>query len=151
MRLYLLRHGLADWPAWKGSDDDRPLNDLGIAETHRMAKGLRRMQVMPDVVISSPLPRAGQTAKIAAAELGAKLTEDAALSPGCTAKKLLHLLEQHPLEEVMVVGHEPDFSNILETLTGARVKIAKSGVALVDLDSEKLVWLLPPKVFPALT
>lgn len=149
MRLYFLRHGLADWPAWSGADDDRPLNDLGIAETRDVAKGLRRMQVTPDVVISSPLPRAGQTARIVAAELGAKLVQEAALSPGCTAKKLLHLLEQHPLEEVMVVGHEPDFSRMIEALTGSRVKIAKSGVALVDLDSGNLLWLLPPKMFPA--
>ena len=149
MRLYLLRHGLADWPEWKGSDDDRPLNDMGVAETHRVARGLRRLQAAPDVVVSSPLPRAAQTARIVAAELGAKLIEEAALAPGCTAKKLRHLLEAHPLEEVMVVGHEPDFSKITEALTGARARLAKSGVALVDLDSEKLLWLLPPQVFPA--
>jgi phosphohistidine phosphatase len=148
MRLYFLRHGGADWPQWKGKDDDRPLNDLGVAETRRVAKGLRRMQVSPDVVISSPLPRAGQTARIVAAELGAKLVEEPALAPGCTAKKLFALLELHPLEEIMVVGHEPDFSKIVGELTGARVKIAKAGVALVDLDSETLVWLFPPKVMP---
>ena len=149
MRLYLLRHGAADWPSWKGSDNDRPLNDLGVAETHRVAKGLHRLQATPDVVISSPLPRAGQTARLAAAELGASLIEDTTLAPGCTLKKLRRLLEAHPLEEVMVVGHEPDFSQIIEALTGARVSLAKSGVALVDLDAEKLLWLLPLRVFPS--
>jgi len=50
----------------------------------------------------------------------------------------------------MLVGHEPDFTNVISGLTGASLKLSKAGVALVDVDSEskegKLLWLLPPKI-----
>jgi phosphohistidine phosphatase SixA len=50
----------------------------------------------------------------------------------------------------MLVGHEPDFTNLIAGLTGASLKLSKAGVALVDVDPEseqgKLLWLLPPKI-----
>ena len=54
---------------------------------------------------------------------------------------------------VMVVGHEPEFSAVIEELTGADVKLSKAGIALVDANrgctSGKLLWLFPPKVAKA--
>lgn len=147
MKLYLLRHGQADWPGWRGTDDERPLNAHGIKETHRVAAFLRRLGVSPHAVISSPLPRADQTARIAAEELGSRVANEAALSPGFDASKFQAVMAHYrDGGETMMVGHEPDFSRLLETLTGARVKLAKSGVALVDLEewSGRLIWLFPP-------
>jgi phosphohistidine phosphatase len=149
MRLYFLRHGAADWLDWLGADDDRPLNEEGAGQTRLVAEGLRRMRIVPDLILTSPLPRAAQTAQIIADALEARLIDDKALAPGCTPKKLWRLLEHHTLENVMVVGHEPDFSRLIESLTGARVKLVKSGLALVDLETEKLLWLFPPKVLAA--
>ncbi|XHR27018.1 MAG: SixA phosphatase family protein [Chthoniobacteraceae bacterium] len=146
MRLYFLRHGAADWPDWPGADDDRPLNAEGARQARLIAEGLRRMHAIPDLILTSPLLRAFQTAGIVADELGVRQSDDPALAPGCTPKKLWHLLERHPLKNVMLVGHEPDFSHLIESLTGARVKLAKTGVALVDLETGKLLWLFPPKV-----
>jgi len=53
----------------------------------------------------------------------------------------------------MVVGHEPDFTKTISTLTGARLKLSKGGLALVDVDLTtmrgRLLWLFPPKIAKA--
>jgi phosphohistidine phosphatase len=152
MRLDFLRHGRADWPDWEGDDAQRPLTKAGIKETQQVAKFLRKIGVKPVIVFSSPLPRAYQTAKIASKELGAALVEEEILSPGCTAVQIRALLKRRPEKEIMVVGHEPDFSTILEVLTGARLKLSKSGFARVNLDEEswgRLTLLFSPKVATA--
>src|SRR6266852_1016001 len=73
MYLYFLRHGEADWPDWKKSDDERPLTEFGKKEMCDVAKFLDRLKVRPDLVVTSPLPRASQTAKIAAEHVKATL------------------------------------------------------------------------------
>jgi phosphohistidine phosphatase SixA len=59
------------------------------------------------------------------------------------------MLKRHSSKILMLVGHEPDFTSVISELTGARLKLSKGGVALVDIDPEseegKLLWLLPPK------
>ena len=72
MELYLLRHGEADWPDWNKSDDERPLTKRGKKEMQEVAKFLGRLKVRPDLIVTSPLPRASQTAEIAADYLKAK-------------------------------------------------------------------------------
>jgi len=76
MQLYFLRHGEADWPDWKKSDDERPLTDFGKKEMRDVGKFLARLKVRPDLIVTSPLPRASQTAEIAAEYLEVKLGED---------------------------------------------------------------------------
>ena len=61
MKLYLLRHGKADWPNWDKPDDDRPLTKEGKKEVAVVGKFLRRFEIDP-VILTSPLPRASQTA-----------------------------------------------------------------------------------------
>jgi len=60
------------------------------------------------------------------------------------------VLKRHRAKRLMLVGHEPDFTDVISGLTGASLKLAKAGVALVDLDPEsvkgKLLWLFPPKL-----
>jgi phosphohistidine phosphatase len=149
MQLYFLRHGEADWPHWTKPDDERPLTGFGKKEVRDVAKFLERLKVRPDLIVSSPLPRASQTAKIAAEYLRAKLREDEALEPGFGISKLRTVLKRHRSKVLMLVGHEPDFTSIISGLTGASLKLSKAGVALVDIDPEseegKLLWLLPPK------
>ncbi|HEY2568989.1 MAG TPA: phosphoglycerate mutase family protein, partial [Candidatus Udaeobacter sp.] len=62
MKLYFLRHGQADWPNWKKPDDERPLTKRGKREMRDVAKFLDRLKVRPDLIVTSPLPRAAQTA-----------------------------------------------------------------------------------------
>jgi len=69
MELYFLRHGEADWPEWKKSDDERPLTKHGKKEMREVAAFLKRVKARPDLIVTSPLPRAFQTAEIAAERL----------------------------------------------------------------------------------
>src|SRR5215467_2076776 len=121
MQLYFLRHGEADWPNWRKRDDERPLTDFGKKEVRRVAKFLDRLKIRPDLVVSSPLPRASQTAKIAAECLRAKLREDVSLEPGFGMSELRALLKRHRSKVLMLVGHEPDFTTVISGLTGASV------------------------------
>ena len=150
MKLYFLRHGKADWPDWDKPDDERPLTKDGKREMTRIANFLRELKVKPARIISSPLPRALQTAEIAAAALEVELRQDRALAKGFTATKLRALLKRAGAGDLMIVGHDPDFTANIRALTGANVKLGKGGIARVDLDDPaeggRLMWLIPPKI-----
>jgi phosphohistidine phosphatase len=150
MHLYFLRHGEADWPDWQKSDDERPLTRRGKKEMHEVGKFLARIKARPKVMLTSPLPRASQTAAIAAEHLKTNCREEKLLAPGFGKGELERLLEKYQEESLMLVGHEPDFSGAITALTGAALKLSKAGVALVDVDlsSQKgrLLWLFPPKL-----
>lgn len=153
--LFFLRHGLADWPNWRGDDDDRPLTEEGKKETHEVAAFLAKLGVKPQKIITSPLPRASQTADIAAEHLRAPIKTSECLAKGFGVRELKELLSEDKIDIVMLVGHEPDFSRVIEKLTGGDVKLKKSGVARVRLDRKKmsgqLLWLLPPALLKAST
>jgi phosphohistidine phosphatase len=148
--LIFLRHALADWPNWQGSDDDRPITDEGKKETHEVAGFLAKLGIKPQKIITSPLPRALQTAEIAAERLKVLIKISEYLANGFGVRELKKLLEKEKIDNVMLVGHEPDFSSLIEKLTGAAVKLKKSGVARIRLDRDKmsgqLLWLFPPAI-----
>jgi phosphohistidine phosphatase len=150
MELYFLRHGEADWPGWKKSDDERPLTKRGKKQMRDVARFLDHLKVRPNLIVTSPLPRAAQTAEIAADYLKAKLRKDESLAPGFGMSKLRTVFRRHRAKALMLVGHEPDFTNVISELTGASLKLPKAGVALLDIDPEseegKLLWLFPPKI-----
>ena len=150
MELYFLRHGEADWPNWKKPDDERPLTERGKKEMRQVAKFLHRLKVQPGLIVTSPLPRASQTAEIAAEYLKAKLRSDELLAKGFGIEELWTILKRHRAKKLMLVGHEPDFTDVISKLTGASLKLSKAGMALVDVDlaAEKgrLRWLFPPKL-----
>ena len=150
MDLYFLRHGEADWPDWNKPDDERPLTKHGKKEMREVAAFLKRVKAEPDLIVTSPLPRASQTAEIAAEDLKIKCREDKLLEPGFDRADLERLLKKYPEESLMIVGHEPDFSEVIAELTGASIKLSKAGVALVDLNRSwrdgRLLWLIPPKI-----
>jgi phosphohistidine phosphatase len=148
MRLYFLRHGAADWPDWNKPDDERPLTKTGIKELQKVGEFLARLKANPDLILTSPLPRAAETADIAAEHLKVRVHEENLLAPGFVIEDLRRLLRKYPEQVLMLVGHEPDFSSVIAALTGGSVRLSKAGVALVDLDGRKgqLRWLLPPKI-----
>jgi phosphohistidine phosphatase len=150
MYLYFLRHGEADWPDWKKPDDERPLTKNGKKEMREVAAFLKRVKAKPDLIVTSPLPRASQTAEIAAECLKIKCREDKLLEPGFDRPALERLLEKYPEESLVIVGHEPDFSEVIAKLTGASLKLFKAGIALVELNRSwrggRLLWLIPPKI-----
>ena len=150
MKLYLMRHGKADWADWDRPDDERPLNKQGAKQMKRVARILRERGVAPAVILSSPLPRARQTADHVAEALGLAVTVEPMLAPGFDRLSLRELLKKHDQPTVMMVGHEPDLSNVIEDLTGGVVVMNKAAIAcvnVVDVDapSGELLWLVTPK------
>jgi phosphohistidine phosphatase SixA len=150
MNICFLRHGEADWPDWDKSDDERPLTERGRREMRRVAKFLDRLDFSIDVILTSPLPRASQTAEIVAQRLGTGMQIEPRLAHGFSLDRLGQMVGKIEGESVMVVGHEPEFSAVIQELTGGKIKISKAGIALVDANhgctSGKLLWLFPPKI-----
>src|SRR5882762_11333978 len=104
MQLYLFRHGKADWPNWHRPDDERPLTEEGKKEVAAVAKLLTRLEITP-VILTSPLPRASQTAEIAGKHLKTKVHLEPLLRPGFDAARLGQLLQKSSGKSLMVVVH----------------------------------------------
>jgi len=153
MKVYFLRHGMAvDSDEWKGSDAERPLTSEGRKNMEREAKALAQLDLEPDVVITSPLTRAKQTAQIVAERLQNRVTEDVRLAESFDMNVLTGILrERADLQSILLVGHEPDFSSTIgQLIGGGRIDLKKGGLARVDLPdassaSGELIWLIPPK------
>jgi phosphohistidine phosphatase len=158
MRLLLIRHAIAvprgtpDNP-----DDERPLTKRGRRRFRDAANGLARLVKRPDFVLTSPLPRAKETAQIAAREWGKRveIIEEPALAGG-SVEEISTMLARYPGEStVAVVGHEPDLSEVLARILGTpheeRLTFKKGGAALVELpgsvlEGGALMWYLPPRI-----
>jgi phosphohistidine phosphatase len=156
--LYFLRHGKAGQP--RAHDDDaRELTPKGVAALRAAAPLWRRLNVRPDVVISSPLRRALRTAELVVEGVG--LDEppvvDDRLRPGATLDDMGQALATHAgAKRVMLVGHEPDLSSAVEELTGASaIRLRKGGLAALEFSGEpqqgtgELAWLLDPDLYDA--
>ncbi len=156
MKVYFLRHGLAgERSEWKDDDAKRPLTDEGKEKTERVATTIARWGLGLDLIISSPYDRAYQTAEIVARQLEMpdKLLQDDRLMPGFDADQLIKLLAAYPkATRILLVGHEPDFSETISRLIGGgRIVVKKGGMACVDLPDPQspkgdLLWLVPPKL-----
>ena len=150
MRLYLLRHGAADWPNWDRPDDERPLTDRGKKEMRKVAKFLRALDIPLEEIVSSPLTRARETADIVADCFKMHVREQEVLGHGFGVSGLKEILRTYPVDHLMIVGHEPSFSEVVQELTGGDCKLSKGGVAVIDLNDGdlkgRLLWLFPPKI-----
>lgn len=141
MELYFLRHGQAV-PRSGGSEAavNRPLSDAGAVAMAHEAWVLARLGVRPDLILTSPLERATQTAGIVASGLGLedRLRTERGLGPGFGMKKLRRLLLEHShAESIMLVGHDPELSTVIRKLTGGHVVLSKGGLAHVHLAARK--------------
>ncbi len=156
MQLLLLRSGPADpKDAWRGDDKERPLSAEGQAFVADMAKSLSRYPERPDLVLTSPYLRARQTAEIVAEALGVvdKIKVDKRLAMGFGPKQLGKVLREcEACQVVMLVGHNPDLSDLVRTLTGGgRLALRKAGMAQIEVSDPRvlkgrLIALLVPTV-----
>ena len=153
MRVYFLRHGPAGADMWSGPDEDRPLTDDGRGLVESVCARLAAVGVTAEAVLTSPYARALQTAEIAADRLGVRdrLEEDPRLASGFGMRELRAILSEHATSEaLLLVGHEPDFSETVGALIGGgAVKLKKAGLARVDVPDPAvakgvLVWLAQP-------
>ena len=156
MLLYFLRHGIAaDREAWRGSDDDRPLTGEGVERMKREARTMADLGLSVDLIVTSPLRRARETAEIAAKALKCRngLVEDERAGLAFDERNARAILnDRSGMQSVMFVGHEPSMSETIGALLGgAGVELKKGALACVEIDdgsskSGTLLWLLPPKV-----
>ncbi len=157
MIVYFLRHANAGEPkADPAKDEKRPLDDDGIAQCGHIGRALAAMDVHVDLMISSPLKRATQTASLVSNEIGyeGKLQLDDALRPSANFRDFRDLLtryQQH--ESIMVVGHNPNLSEFLGRLISsgsaeAFIDLKKGAVAKVEVGRRngELHWCVTPKL-----
>jgi phosphohistidine phosphatase len=146
-QLWLLRHGEAE-PHGTRPDPERELTPRGRDQSRAAGRALSALGVEIHVALTSPKVRARETARLACAVLDVDVAEHDALAEGFDSREALALLGAAGVDQrVLVVGHEPDFSEVVEDLTGARIDLKKGGVAAVRLDGTRgeLVALLRPR------
>jgi phosphohistidine phosphatase len=146
-QVWLLRHGEAE-PHDARPDDERRLTDRGREQARVAGCALAALKVKIHLAFTSPKVRARDTALLACEALGVEPIEHAALAGGFGADDALELIGAGtPDQRVLVVGHEPDFSQVVHDLTGARIDLKKGGIAAVRLDGARgeLIVLLRPR------
>jgi phosphohistidine phosphatase len=152
--LYFLRHGKAGSPR-AANDDERTLTAKGEAALRAAAPLWRRLNLRPDVVLSSPLPRALGTAELLCEAVGGEPMVDDRLRPGAGWGDLARAMADHSdARRVMFVGHEPDLSSAVALLTGAAsIRMRKGGLACVEFygvpepGGGELAWLIDPDLY----
>jgi phosphohistidine phosphatase len=155
-QLYLLRHADAGDPdAWRGDDAVRPLSDKGRRQAQRLGSLLAALGFEPDAILTSPKLRAAETAELVAGALGRKAEVDDRLAAGFGPESLAAIVAgADGARRIVLVGHDPDFSDVLSTLVGTEIAMKKGALARVDLmggigpGSGTLRWLLPPDAVP---
>jgi phosphohistidine phosphatase len=133
--IWLLRHGDA---ADGSPDSERPLTEKGQRQARSAGRALKKLGVQIEACLTSPKVRAVQTAKLACEELGIEPTVEPALQGGPFDPREVAA----GFDEVLLVGHDPDFSMAIHSLTGAQVRMKKGGLAGVH--KGELVVLLRP-------
>ncbi len=161
MELYLIRHADAV-PLGEGGvteDADRPLTPKGEDQAKKAGKGLERMGMRPDVVVTSPLLRARQTADLLVGALGLPRPEievSEELAPDGKRRRLSRYIKDMGKAKVVLIGHQPDLGTLAAWLIGskkAQVEIAKAGVAHITCEAGPgkgkgiLVELVKPEWF----
>ena len=161
MRLLIIRHAVAvERGTPEIADDDRPLTRKGRRSFEKAARGLARIQPRPDALLTSPLPRALQTAEIAAQAWGKVKPKKTDVLAGGSFAEIAGVVDKLPRDAtVAVVGHEPDVSELLAAILGSKDIAAfafkKGGVAAVEVagplgQGGALVWALPPRILSRL-
>jgi phosphohistidine phosphatase len=151
-QLWLLRHGEAVPHASK-PDDDRELTARGERQAIAAGQALARLGVEFDACYTSPKVRARDTARLACRALNIEPQEEDVLGDGFDREDALELLYRHGADSrVLVVGHDPSFSQVVHDLTGARVDFKKGGVAVVRTERTggELLALLRPRELESL-
>jgi phosphohistidine phosphatase len=155
MILYFIRHANAgDTKKDAKKDEQRALTSEGLEQCYHIARLFTQMDVVPDLILTSSLKRAMQTAAMIANELGYddRLRVEKALRPDATWESFRAMVKSYNAETVLVVGHNPSLEQFLGHMISeaghrAEVQLRKAGVARVDYDgrSGELEWLLTPR------
>lgn len=131
MRVFLVRHAHSD----PGDPDElRPLSTRGRDEARALAERLAAHSTPPELVLSSPLLRARETADAIAHASSVELRVDDRLAPGATPELFQAALDDADADVVAAVGHQPDCSEIARALTGEDPGFPTAGVAELEVE-----------------
>jgi phosphohistidine phosphatase len=151
-QLWLLRHGEAE-PHDARPDADRRLTERGREQSRVAGCALAALKVQVHLCFTSPKVRARETAVLACETLGVEPIDHAALFAGFDVADALELMAAAgPDQRVLVVGHEPDFTQVVHDLAGGRVDLKKGGIAALRLDGTRgeLIVVLRPRELDAM-
>jgi len=159
MKLYLVRHAIAEALTNQEDDSLRLLTEKGREKMKRIAQALEELGVQPDLIVSSPYIRASQTASILAKELNYKeeLAYSDFLMPMAEPDDMIgEINEKFSVDELMLVGHEPNLSSLVSVLLAGNpdlsINFKKGGVCCLSVDDlhydrkAMLEWLVTPKI-----
>lgn len=161
MIVYFVRHASAgQHKANSAKDEKRALDREGVQQAHQMGRLLAALNVEVDVVISSPLKRAMQTASLIANEIGyeQKIEPEAELRPEATFDSFRHMLADYDRKDaIMVVGHNPSITEFLSLVLSRGeerevIDFKKGAVVRVEMTGKKsgtLHWCVTPKIASA--
>lgn len=151
MILYFLRHAHAE-DGYDKPDELRALTEAGLQQAAATGKLVKQIGLKLSTLYTSPRLRATQTAEAVGNALGIAPQIREELNIGFNATRLNKLVGEAGMNDsIMVVGHEPTFSQTIREITGGRVEMKKCGLARVDVTlrqpmNGELVWLLPPRL-----
>lgn len=153
MKLYVMRHAVAEDAAASFHDFDRALTLKGRKRAREVARTLQHADEKPRVIISSPLVRALQTAEIVASVLDPEepVTVRQEIAPGGELLTLIHELVAAQSKSVMIVGHEPALSSLVDQLLGGHAwdkplqKAMVIGLRIDESGKCRLRFVLDPK------
>jgi phosphohistidine phosphatase len=155
--LYLIRHGIAEdrgeaWP----DDGKRPLTAEGMSRLRKSARGLARLGVLFDVIVTSPLVRARQTADIVASVYDPRppVVTAESLAGGAYNALMTDLEKQARRTRIALVGHEPGIGELAARLAGFRdrIEFKKGAVCRIDVEALPAIgpgtlrWFLTPRI-----
>jgi|SRR6185295_9225236 phosphohistidine phosphatase len=161
MELYLIRHGLAQQLGLKNdfTDERRTLTAEGRDRMREVSRGLRKLGVQLDLLITSPLVRAVETAELVAEALALnkkEIIQTAGLAPGGSADELFSEIKSYTgVESAGLVGHEPYLGELAARMVQSTghlaISLRKGGVCCINVVETvpsfrgELVWLMTPK------
>jgi phosphohistidine phosphatase len=157
MKLFVLRHGIAEDVSPSGADADRRLTETGKSKLRRVLARAREADVRPATILASPLVRAKETAEIARMELGfadEAVVTDKLVPWGPVAELWEELRALQKLSPLLLCGHNPQLSEFVSAVVGARawgVDMKKGALACLEIETfgaeprGTLVWLLTAK------
>lgn len=136
MELFLLRHADANTEA--ATDDGRRLSEKGESQARKVARFCEDQKLVPDIILTSPVRRAQETATIVAEHLHVDLLEEGWLACGMHPETAATELRGYDrFEKVMIVGHEPDFSRLVAHLIGLadseNIRIRKASLTQLEV------------------
>jgi phosphohistidine phosphatase len=153
MEIYLMRHGQA-LPATE--DAEEPLSRDGVSQIQASAAALKKMGVVPDLIVSSPRRRSRQSAALVAERVNyphSDIVETTAVQPSAAAEEALTLLRRYPESKaILIAGHLPSLANIAALLLGApaplRLRFGNGSLCRIDVPlpapgQGELAWHLP--------